>query len=230
VTPDAPPRLAAGAALLVAIWIGVYWVWEPRTATVSFQRIAEPELDLIDPIADEPPVISLDEVLELVQGRRTEASEPIPGQPTPGQSSALTSPREVVEHIVRRGETFESLAERYYGDSKLWTVIARENPFTSADRLSPGAVIRVPTGDGVRAEPDKPASIPRETEYVVRSGDSLSTISQTVYGTTRHVNAIFQANRHQLSSPNAIRVGQVLVIPPLETVQERPNRSSEGQR
>lgn len=224
-TPGTPPRLAAGAALLVAIWIGVYWVWEPRSATVSFQKVAEPDLDLVDPIADDATVISLDDMLELVQGRTTEANQPVTEQ-----STALTSPRDVVEHIVRRGETFESLAERYYGDSTLWTVIARENPFTSADRLSPGAVIRVPTGDGVQAEPDKPASIPRETEYVVRSGDSLSTISQTVYGTTRHVNAIFQANRHQLSSPNAIRIGQVLVIPPLDTVQERPNRSSEGQR
>lgn len=225
-TPGSPQRLAAGAALLVAVWIGVYWAWEPRSA-VSFQRPAESSIDLSES-EPQPEEISLDQVLQLVQGSDVGATTPDAQATNP--ADPLQRQVQIIEHIVKRGETFESLAEFYYRDPALWTVLARENPFTSADRLTPGAVIRVPLGDAIKPEPDKPPLIPRDSEYVVRAGDSLSTISQTVYGTSRHVNAIFRANRHQLSSPNAIRVGQILVIPAIESLQDRPASSSEGQR
>ncbi|MCC5808539.1 MAG: LysM peptidoglycan-binding domain-containing protein [Opitutales bacterium] len=49
--------------------------------------------------------------------------------------------------------------------------------------------------------------------YVVRPGDTLSRISQRVYGTPGRWTEIFEANRDRLPSPNALQVGQELVIP-----------------
>ncbi len=49
--------------------------------------------------------------------------------------------------------------------------------------------------------------------YVVRPGDTLSRISQHVYGTPGRWTEIFEANRDRLPSPNALQVGQELVIP-----------------
>ncbi|MCK4752929.1 MAG: LysM peptidoglycan-binding domain-containing protein [Planctomycetes bacterium] len=55
--------------------------------------------------------------------------------------------------------------------------------------------------------------------YVVSNGDSLAVIAKKVYGTDgnkkRQVAGIFKANRKLLKSPDAIYVGQALVIPPL---------------
>ena len=47
--------------------------------------------------------------------------------------------------------------------------------------------------------------------YVVKSGDNLSNISKSFYGTANEYNKIAQANG--LASPDLIRVGQQLKIP-----------------
>ncbi|MBX3244770.1 MAG: LysM peptidoglycan-binding domain-containing protein [Acidobacteria bacterium] len=49
--------------------------------------------------------------------------------------------------------------------------------------------------------------------YVVQVGDTLGTISRMFYGTSARYMDIYEANRHQLSGPNSITVGQTLIIP-----------------
>lgn len=53
----------------------------------------------------------------------------------------------------------------------------------------------------------------RSVLYTVRSGDTLSAISQRYYGDAGRYNEIFEANRPMLSDPNLIYPGQVLRIP-----------------
>ncbi|VVD69729.1 peptidoglycan-binding protein LysM [Pandoraea anhela] len=52
------------------------------------------------------------------------------------------------------------------------------------------------------------------TYYTVKSGDTLSAISKAQYGDANKYNAIFEANKPMLSSPDKIYPGQVLRIPP----------------
>lgn len=61
-----------------------------------------------------------------------------------------------------------------------------------------------------QAERANPASA---TTYTVQPGDTLSRISTQVYGQSNRWADIFQANRDQLPSPNALKPGQVLRIP-----------------
>jgi nucleoid-associated protein YgaU len=77
------------------------------------------------------------------------------------------------------------------------------------------------------AEPNKkgmdPAS-PQGTLHIVCENENLALIAQHYYGKKEgnrqtHINRIFNANRNVLSSPDRIRVGQKLMIPPL--VKER---------
>jgi nucleoid-associated protein YgaU len=49
--------------------------------------------------------------------------------------------------------------------------------------------------------------------YVVRAGDTLARIAEKMLGDSGASTAIFNANRDQLSDPNALRPGQVLKIP-----------------
>lgn len=57
------------------------------------------------------------------------------------------------------------------------------------------------------------AEAPEDRFYNVVAGDSLAAISLSYYGTTQSYTKIFEANRDQITSPNRIRVGQVLLIP-----------------
>ena len=63
-----------------------------------------------------------------------------------------------------------------------------------------------------------PGRAARPTEsrrYTVVGGDTLSGIAQKHYGTRSAavINAIFEANRHTLSSPDMLQVGAVLTLP-----------------
>jgi hypothetical protein len=55
-----------------------------------------------------------------------------------------------------------------------------------------------------------------EKTYIVQEGDTLSIISQKVFGDASHWPAIFEANREQLSQPHQVCVGQRLVLPFIE--------------
>ena len=69
------------------------------------------------------------------------------------------------------------------------------------------------------AEPAKPAvAAPKPVEeapktYTVVQGDSLYGISQKIFGTTRHVDRIYQANKDRIKDPNTLQVGINLRVP-----------------
>lgn len=55
---------------------------------------------------------------------------------------------------------------------------------------------------------------PEATFYTVKSGDTLSQISESLYGDPMKYPVIFEANRPMLEDPDRIYPGQVLRIPP----------------
>ncbi|VTU13661.1 LysM domain/BON superfamily protein [Variovorax sp. SRS16] len=61
-----------------------------------------------------------------------------------------------------------------------------------------------------------PEAAPAQYHDVVR-GDTLSAISKQYYGDANKYNAIFEANKPMLTSPDKIYPGQKLRIPPLGT-------------
>ena len=57
-----------------------------------------------------------------------------------------------------------------------------------------------------------------DTIHIVKRGDSLMKLSVRYYGRTIDYQLIFEANREVLESPDRIRVGQKLKIPPMTNV------------
>lgn len=55
-----------------------------------------------------------------------------------------------------------------------------------------------------------------DTVHIVKRGDSLMKLSIRYYGRTLDYQVIFEANRDVLESPDKIRVGQKLKIPPMQ--------------
>lgn len=58
---------------------------------------------------------------------------------------------------------------------------------------------------------------------MVRPGDTLSKIAERVYGDKAKASAIYQANKSRIQDPNALKPGQVLMLPPSDA---KPKRTS----
>jgi nucleoid-associated protein YgaU len=67
----------------------------------------------------------------------------------------------------------------------------------------------------------KPAAVPPVKEaapvvYTVQQGDSLYGISTKVFGTPRHYERIYEANRDRIKDPNTLQVGINLKMPEVQ--------------
>jgi len=118
----------------------------------------------------------------------------IPGAPTPGQCPSGTTP-----YIIRAGDTYYSLAQRF--NTTVAAIIAA-NPGVDPNRLMIGQQICIPGAPS-------PGQCPEGTvPYVVRAGDTYYNLAQR-FNTT--VDAIRAANPGV--DPNRLMIGQTLCIP-----------------
>jgi nucleoid-associated protein YgaU len=232
---DSTPRIAAGLLGLALLWIGLYWWWPtpgtPRAVTAANQPANQ--------VAPTPTPTAVPEPSQNPIATPTPTPTPTPTDPTKTEripeatdhGDANTSqtqqsrpqppaviPPEFLEHTLAPGETYATLSLKYYGTAAYATSIAKANPLASPASLKPGRVLRVPKdpknvqGLPVR-EPGKTPKGPTTT-YTVLQGDSLSTISQRLYGESKHAKFIYEANRATMKDEHSLRVGQKLIIPP----------------
>ncbi|MBI3854303.1 MAG: LysM peptidoglycan-binding domain-containing protein [Planctomycetes bacterium] len=96
---------------------------------------------------------------------------------------------------------------------------------------APEPVVRPPAGDAVLcppapkeepkalATPEPPAKPAAPSEppqvYTVSQGDTLYGISVKLYGTPRHYERIYEANKDRIRDPNTLQVGVNLRMPDL---------------
>ncbi len=125
------------------------------------------------------------------------------------------------------GDTFASLATRYYGSDKQAVRLHTANEGRAETSLKPGDKIFVPnveastpaasTKSGAIADPNAPVESKKNSTddgyYTVQKGDVLGTIAKKVYGSTKKWQKIYDANRDLLKDPNALKVGMKLRIP-----------------
>ncbi|MEY3230475.1 MAG: hypothetical protein RL689_564 [Planctomycetota bacterium] len=226
---DSTPRIAAGLLGLALLWIGLYWWWPtpgtPRAVTAANQpasQVAPPPTPTPVPepshTPTETPLPTRETHTDSEPGAETDrdanASQTRQSRPQP----PAVIPPEFLEHTLAPGETYATLSLKYYGTAAYATSIAKANPLASPASLKPGRVLRVPKdpknvqGLPVR-EPGKTPKGPTTT-YTVLQGDSLSTISQRLYGESKHAKLIYEANRATMKDEHSLRVGQKLIIPP----------------
>lgn len=229
-----PEKVAAGLLFLVGLWIAVYWLWEPHRPEISFGNdpgevtgadgasiapptTPNPQPPRLDQGVGSPPASHDTGPLNPIKIDRT--ADPIPkdmaGNQTPTPS--VIAP-EFEDYVVQKGDTFASISTRFFGTPVHAQAIVRANPLMDPRRLMPGRTVRVPKDPGnIQGKPVAPPVKGEESQasvYVVQSGDTLSGISQKVFGTMKHADLIFQANRDRLTSPESLRIGQTLNIPP----------------
>lgn len=239
-----PEKVAAGLLFLVGLWIAAYWLWEPNRPEISFGHGpgeltletsgADPSTPVttnpqhpprLDQGVGAPPpnvdgptqgLIKTDKSPELLP-REPTAKGSSPGPRPPQPEPAVIAP-EFEDYVVQKGDTFAAISTRFFGTPVHAQAIVRANPLMDPRRLMPGRTIRVPKDPAnIQGKPVAPPAKGEEGQasvYVVQSGDTLSGISQKLFGSMKHADLIFQANRDRLSSPESLRIGQTLNIPP----------------
>lgn len=126
------------------------------------------------------------------------SGETAAGGATDNTGSAAPTGQEV-SHVVQPGETLYGIAQKYGADAN---AIAEANNVTNRNQLRVGQKLIIP-GVTVR---DAAAALGRV--HTVQSGESLTAIAQ-LYGVSAEEIIAF----NNISNPDAIYVGQELVIP-----------------
>jgi len=209
------------ALALLLLWAAVYWLWPsqglfragPSSSAIRFD--ARPPLTAAEPLASAAPRTAEPSAAAHDAAAARSAATPVP----PAQQPSAVQPPRFTERVVQAGQTMQSLAEEVYGDASLWEAIAKANPFVDPAALSPGQRLRIPLdptniqGKAVAPTVVQPPAPRFPMEYVVEQGDTLSAIAKRLYGRSSLHRIIFEANRAQLTSPDAIKPGMRLLIP-----------------
>jgi len=141
--------------------------------------------------------------------------------------------------VIASGDTFEALAQKYYGSATKWQMISKANPTVEPERLKIGQKIRIPAA-GATPSLDVPSTLAsnggsRAAEsvsttsgsfHVVAKGDTLSSISRKYFGSDKYWRQILSANKG--TTEKNLKIGQKLVIPAREAVAGAENTGSSG--
>jgi LysM repeat protein len=146
------------------------------------------------------------------------AEEEVTSTPEPAAEPTPEPAPEPVTHTVQPGENLFRIGLQY-GVS--WQEIAAANNLPAGDRIQVGQVLTIPVEPAPAAQATQPAEA---TIHVVQAGETLFRI-----GLQYNVpwDAIARANN--ITNPNAIYVGQELVIPGPAGSQERGAEPAAGQ-
>jgi LysM repeat protein len=143
------------------------------------------------------------------------------------EPSLTPTPEGPVTYIVEPGDTLSSIAEKFNVDVFL---LMAANDISDADQLFVNQELTIPAADYElpTATPLPGTLFPgQEIQYRVQPGDTLESIAAQFNSTADAI-----AERNEIEDPNAIGVGDVLIIPvniatPTPTFTPRPGQPTE---
>jgi nucleoid-associated protein YgaU len=156
---------------------------------------------------------------KLVNGSHEAArdSNPISESSTKSGTVAVSG-----KYTIKAGDTFSTISEKMYGNKKYAQTLVKANPDVNPNRLKIGKEITVPPKEQVAtiggsfdtARTVLSAPIDATKQYRVAPGDTLSHISQKLYGKSTRWQAIYDANKAVIGSDEArLKVGMLLDLP-----------------
>lgn len=113
---------------------------------------------------------------------------------------------------VQAGDTLMIIAFKIYGDYDKWRSLASLN----AGRLGANHSVRVGMTLNYNEPSQKFVWNPSGNPYLIRSGDTLGTISRDTYGNMSFWKNIWDNNRPMIKDPNRIFAGFTLYTPVIE--------------
>lgn len=150
-------------------------------------------------------------IMNYVRGKQTTGTE----SETKQEQTATQSATLPATHKVVAGETLWSIAEKTIGSGYNWVDIAKANNLTNPDMIKVDDMLTIPNVQKLEPGQVSSASMevkkPADSKYTIQKGDSLWSISVSVYGTGYRWSEIAQLNK--LTDPNMIFSGNVLQLP-----------------
>ena len=189
-----------------------------QTGTVS----SAPTSSSQSPSATSPSSAPTGSVVPNVKFVPSTSSTPAtPATPTTtATKTSVASTSAAIVHVVVEGDTLTSIAKQYWGTSQGWENIVKANPGLTPTNLKIGAKLNIPAKDSPIVKTVATPTASGTTvagggqDYEVVSGDTLSQISNKVYGDSKHWNLIYEANKKSIGEdPAALVVGTKLTIP-----------------
>jgi nucleoid-associated protein YgaU len=154
-----------------------------------------------------------------------------PTPPPPAKTTVLAPPPPVTLRkaepvqpkrttvVVAEGDTLWKIANKHFGHSNIQEhvdAILAANPSLDPDRLSIGATITMPAGQGVavnRMSAEKQVQLLDGSLYTVQTGDTLSEIAKAQLGSALRWQEIYDLNRERIVDPSMLFVGTTLRLP-----------------
>lgn len=122
----------------------------------------------------------------------------------------------LMTYTVQKNETLMLVAFKLYGDYSQWRKIAELN----ADQLNGSNQIKEGMTLNYNAAEQEFVWNPEGNPWLIKNGDTLGTISNDVYDTTKHWKAIWKNNEPLIKDPNKIFVGFTIYTPELDEGRE----------
>jgi nucleoid-associated protein YgaU len=127
---------------------------------------------------------------------QAQAEAPAPEQPAAAVASGDGT------YTVHQGDTLMKIAFENYGDLYKWKEIYEANKDVISDPN------KVPPGTKLKLDPSSRVSVATNgSQYMIKSGDTLGTISNDVYGTKRKWKRLWENNKQLIHDPNRIYAG-----------------------
>jgi nucleoid-associated protein YgaU len=143
------------------------------------------------------------------------------GGPPPSSTQHQENKSGDTVHTVQQGETLRTICSIYYGDSGLSSAVAQWNRLDNPNTIENGQQIALPNRTALIAasftdpQPSTKTNSSKTTmgKYTVKSGDTLSEISQKVMGTSKKTQVLIELNKDVMPNPDRIRPGMILQFP-----------------
>ncbi len=152
------------------------------------------------------------EVAEAIEERDVEVGEDIVNPDRDVASPVIHDNSGIAKYTVKSGDTLMLIAFSLYGNHLKWRDIAKLNGVNYLE-LIVGMTLKYRV-------PHTPFNYrPRGTPYLIRNGDTLGTISNTVYNTNKRWRDIWNNNREIIYNPNLIFAGFTIYYIPENLAQ-----------
>lgn len=144
---------------------------------------------------------------DVVAGNLEEPMTDAPAEAMQASTPMIEATGEQDIYTVQKNETLMMIAFKLYGDYGKWKQLSELNGMTNVQA-------------GQQIKYNKPSEpfvwSPEGNPYLIKSGDTLGTISNTTYGTIKYWKNIWNNNKPLIKDPNKIFAGFTIYTPLIE--------------
>jgi nucleoid-associated protein YgaU len=121
---------------------------------------------------------------------------------------SVSTSGETTEYTVEKGDTLLLIAFKVYGDYSKWKLIRDANKGVKSNNLVAGSTLKYP------APSEKFTWAPKGDAHLIKTGETLGSISNEKYGAVKRWREIYNNNKPMIKNPNLIFAGFTLYYIP----------------